>query len=112
MKMNLATLVDSYNKSVGSLFETTVGNFVKTVMGIVAAVLFLCLIIAVVMKIAGRQNRFVSMFCGGALQIIGLILLICILAGPALLFPSFMKLGDWLINASTDKTNELLNSVG
>lgn len=110
--MNLATLVDSYNKSVGSLFETTVGSFVKTVMGIVAAILFLCLIIAAVMKIAGRQNRFVSMFVGGAVQIIGLILLIALLAGPALLFPGIMKLGDWVIDATSNKTNEILNSVG
>lgn len=110
--VNLASLVDSYNKSIGSLFETTVGNFAKTVMGIVAAILFLCFIVAVVMKFSGRQNGFVSTFVGGAVQIVFFIILICLLAGPALLFPSLMKLGDWLINAGSNKTNELLNSVG
>lgn len=106
------SLSDSYTKGVGAFFTSGFGKWIAVILGIIASILFICLIVAAVMRGMGRQNKFVSTFVGGALQIVCLCALIALLAGPTVVFPGLMKVGDALIKFFSSKTNSLTDEVG
>lgn len=105
------SLSTSYSKGIGAFFASGFGQWIAIILGIIASILFICFIVAAVMRGMGRQNKFVSTFVGGAMQILCLCALIALLAGPTVVFPGLMKAGDALIKFFSSKTNSLTDEV-
>lgn len=91
------TLRESYDKSLGYLFNTAAGQVIATIAGIVAVGLFALLVFALIQKARGRDGQVVGMFASDGKKIAINVFAIIILLGPSLWFPWFASGFDTVI---------------
>lgn len=93
------TLRESYDKSVGYVFNTSAGQVISSVMALGAIALFVMLMFALIQKARGRDGQMVGMMAADAKKIIVNALVIVILLGPAAWFPWFASGFDQMLDA-------------
>lgn len=91
------TLKESYDKSLGYLFNTSAGQVVATIAGIVAVGLFVLLVFALIQKARARDGQIVGMFASDGKKIAINVFVIIILLGPSWWFPWFASGFDFVI---------------
>ncbi|OZG48832.1 hypothetical protein [Pseudoscardovia suis] len=105
---DVSNLKTTYDKFFGSFWTNGIGQFLKTVMALVAIVLAAMLILALIMKAMGKQNQLVMQYSNGK-TIFFTILFILILLAPTLLGPA-LGVVDKLIDFLNTDSNKLLGS--
>ena len=105
---NVSNLKNTYDKFFGTFWNKGIGQFLKTVMALVAIVLAAMLIIALIMKAMGKQNQLVMQYSNGK-TIFFTCLFILILLAPTLLGPA-LGVVDKLIEFLNTDTGKLLDS--
>lgn len=93
------TLRESYDKSVGYVFNTSAGQVISSVMALGAIALFVMLMFALIQKARGRDGQMVGMMAADAKKIIVNALVIVILLGPDTWFPWFASGFDQMLDA-------------
>ena len=93
------TLRESYDKSVGYVFNTSAGQVISSIMALGAIALFIMLMFALIQKARGRDGQMVGMMASDAKKIIVNAVVIVTLLGPAKWFPWFASGFDIVIEA-------------
>lgn len=81
------TLRDSYDKSIGYIFSSSVGTVISSAMALAAVVLAAMLIYAIIAKTRGSQSPIVSRMAPDGKKIAVNVLFIVLLLGPTTWFP-------------------------
>lgn len=103
------TLRESYDKSLGYIFSSSVGSVISSAMALGAVVLAIMFIYALIAKSRGSQSPIVSRMVPDMKKAIANILFIVLLLGPSTWFPWLASGFDLFIQAAGNFLRHFFN---